>query len=169
MDLTDWNEPRLAGDWSDARPQRPMNLSPSFGLGDNLMDWNQPSSQHGDAGYGTRGLRGATQHGDNPHDPLRGPLQRPTVPFSPLMTEDAINGAWESQESKLSKMNENINQLLYKFLSLSDTVQTLRETVQSLASTVRDMRSTDRDLNSTGRSNMERRLNVKIEYEPCCS
>jgi uncharacterized protein YoxC len=87
------------------------------------------------------------------------------------MTEDAINGAWESQESKLSKINENINQLLRKFLSLSDTVQRLSDTVQSLSdrvqslgSTVRDLRSTD--LNSTGLSNMERRLNAKIEYEP---
>jgi uncharacterized protein YoxC len=79
------------------------------------------------------------------------------------MTEGVINGAWESQESKFSKIMEHINQLLRKFLSLSDTVQSLSDRVQRLGSTVRDLRSTDQDLNSTGQSNMERRLNAKIQ------
>lgn len=133
------------------------------------MDWNQPT-QHGDAGYASRAFRGATQQDDNPPDQLRPPLQRSTVSFSPLMTEGVINGAWESQESKLSKTNEHINQLRHKVLSLSDTVQELSDTaqrlsneVQDLRSIVRDLRSTDRGQNSTGLSNMERRLNTKMQ------
>jgi uncharacterized protein YoxC len=65
------------------------------------------------------------------------------------MAEDAINRAWESQESKLSKINKNINQLLHKFLSLSDTIQRLSNTVKSLSDRVQSLGSTVQDLYST--------------------
>jgi hypothetical protein len=42
------------------------------------------------------------------------------------------NESWNSQESRLAELNEQVNYLLRKYMSLSDTVQSLSDTVQSL-------------------------------------
>jgi hypothetical protein len=156
----DWNEPRPNADWSDARPQRPAN--PDLSFDDDLINWNQPVLQQSDAGYTTRPLRGATQHGDTSSDPLRAPLQRPTAPFTPVMTEDVSNGAWDSPEGPSPNTNEKISQLHHRLSSVTSTVQDLTSTVHRLDTTVRKQALIIQGLR-TDQSNMERRLNARIQ------
>lgn len=152
----DWNESRPSADWSVARPQRPANPDLSFDhLDDDLNNWNQPVVQQSDAGYTTRPLRGATQYGNTPSDPLPAPLQRPTAPFTPVMTEDVSHGAWDSQESRSPNTSEKISQLNHRVSSLTSTVHTLDTTVRKQAIMIQGLR--------TEQSNMERRFNVRIQ------
>lgn len=163
MDFSgNWNEPRPTADWDDARPQRPVNPDLSFDLTDDLVTWNQSMLQQSDAGYRTRPLRGATQQGDTSSDPLRAPIQRPTAPFTPVVTEDLSNGGWDSQEGRPPQMNEQINQLRQRCSSLTSTVQDLSSAVHDLGITVRGLTRTIRGL-GTDQSNMERRLNARTQ------
>ena len=132
MEFTgDWNDEHHAGDWNDSRPQRPLNFSPPFDLGDD-MEWNQALLQHGDHGYAPRPLRGATQQEGAAAGQLRGPLQRPPVPSSPLITEGLANASWDGQESRLSRMSEQMDDLYRKHARLSEGVQALLQGRQKL-------------------------------------
>jgi hypothetical protein len=139
-----------------------VNPDLSFDLDDGLNNWNQPLLQQSDAGYTTRPLRGATQHGDTPSDPLRAPLQRPTAPFTPVVTEDVSNGAWDSQEGRSPNTGEKMSQLHHRLSSATSTVQDLTSKLLSLDTTVRKQALIIQGLR-TDQSNMERRLNVRIQ------
>ena len=163
MDFSgNWNEPRPTADWDDARPQRPVNPELSFDLADDLISWNQPMHQQSDVGYPTRPLRGATQQADTSSDPLRGPIQRPIAPFTPVMTEDVNNGAWDSQEGRPPRMNEPIQQLRQRYSSLTSTVQDQGNTVRELKITVRGLTRTIQGLEAD-QSNMEQRFNARTQ------
>ena len=170
MDFSgNWNEARPTADWDDARPQRPVNPDLSFDLPDDLTTWNQPMLQQSDAGYPTRPLRGATQQADTSSDLLRGPIQRSTAPFTPVMIEDVSNGTWDSQEGRPPRMNEQIQHLRQRCSSLTSTVQDLGSTVRELGSTVRELGITVRGLTRTiqgleaDQSNMEQRFNARTQ------
>jgi hypothetical protein len=48
------------------------------------------------------------------------------------MTEGVANASWDSQESRLSKMNEQLDDLYRKHARLSECVQTLLQGKQKL-------------------------------------
>jgi hypothetical protein len=129
----DWNESRLAEDWINDRPQRPVNLSPTFDLGDDLANWNQPLLQNSDAGHPPMPLR-AIQQDAAPPDQLRAPFPRPPIPSSLMMAKGVTNASWDGQDSTLAHINEQIGYLLHTIAKQNEVIQSLSTAVQGFSS-----------------------------------